>query len=387
MLLGLPALAFGQQSLDTPQSALFHFGPLALTPKVAIRNLGLDSNVFNASASPEQDFTMTVAPGVDAWLRVGRVLLSSRTTTEWVYYQKTASERSFNAGEVLRVDIDLTHATPRIGGTYVNTRQRPNDEIDQRVQQLNQGGSVGVTIPAGSRFKFDADARRTRYDYLDGAYGDPAVAQALNRDSGEVSLAGRIELTPLTSLAVRAEAIQDRFVYSPERDSDSLRVMPGVIFQPFALVSGSAFVGVRRLTTIDPAVPDYSGMVADVELKYVAGDMFRVVGRVKRDIDYSLDLGEPFYVSTSVGAEVTQLMGLNWDVVGRIRHGSLAYPQVSATQPGRVDYVDEIGAGVGRRVSDHFRLGFDVSYVRRTSVLDERAYDGYRLGGSFTYGY
>ena len=64
---------------------------------MAIRTSGVDSNVFNASMTPVQDFTVTVAPGADVWLRVGRVLLSSQTTTEWVYYQKTASERSFNA--------------------------------------------------------------------------------------------------------------------------------------------------------------------------------------------------------------------------------------------------------------------------------------------------
>ena len=122
-------------------------------------------------------------------------------------------------------------------------------------------------------------------------------------------------------------------------------------------------------------------MVADVELEIRGGATVPVAGRVKRDIDYSLDLSEPFYVSTSVGAEVTQLMGLNWDVVGRFRHGSLTYPQASATRPGRVDYVNEIGAGIGRRVGDNFRLGLDVSYVRRTSVLRRAKYEGFRLGG------
>jgi hypothetical protein len=244
-----------------------------------------------------------------------------------------------------------------------------------------------VTVPAGSRVTFDLDAKHTRLDYDQGAYGDPDVARALNRDSDELSLAGRVEVTPLTALAVRTDSIKDRFVYAVDRDSDSLRVMPGVVFEPSAIVSGSAFVGYRRFVTLSPDVPDYSGLVANVELKYVAVDAFRVVARLRRDIEYSLDLTQPFYISASVGADVTQLLGLDWDVVGRVRRGTLTYPALTAVRPGRVDTVDELGAGLGRRVGDHFRLGFDVTYARRTSVLEARTYDGLRFGGSFTYGY
>jgi hypothetical protein len=380
-------VAAAQQVVDASQTAMFHFGPLSLTPRLAIQNLGVDTNVFNSAETPVRDTTLTVAPGVDVWLRAGRVRLASQTTTEWLYYRTLASQRSFNAGENLRIDVDLARVTPRVGGLFLNTRARPNDEVDARVQQHNTGGSVGMTVPAGSRLKFDLDARRTRYDYSQGAYGNPNVADALNRDSDVVSLAGTVEVTVLTSLAVRLESIRDRFTYSTERDSDSLRVMPGVIFEPFAFVSGRAFVGYRRFEALDPGVPDYSGLVADVELKYVALDMFRVVGRVKRDLDYSLDETEPYYVTASVGVEATQLLGLNWDVVGRARHGTLTYPELSALRPGRVDTVDEFGAGVGRRFGERWRVGFDVNYVRRVSAIPSRTYDGLRVGGSFVYGY
>jgi len=387
LLLAVPAVAAAQQTLDPPQTAMFRFGPLSLTPKLAIQNLGVDTNVFNTPDAPVRDWTMTAAPGADVWLKVGRALLSSRTTSEWIYYEKATSQRAFNLGELWRLDVDVTRATLRIGGLWINTRQRPNDEIDQRVQQHNVGGAAGVTVPVGSRFKFDLDARRTTYDFGRGTYGGPEVAYALDRDSDEFSVTGGVDVTSLTTLAVRTESIKDRFVYSMERDSDSLRVMPGVTFQPSAVVSGSAFVGMRRFRTLSPDVPDYSGLVANVELKYVALDAFRVVGRYRRDIDYSLDLAQPFYVTASFGVEVTQLLGLNWDLVGHARRGTLTYPELSALRPGRVDTVDELGAGIGRRVGDRFRIGFDATYARRSSALNLRTYDGLRLGGSFTYGY
>lgn len=366
---------------------MFHFGPLSMTPKIGIRNVGIDTNVFNTPVAPVQDVTGTIAPALDAWLRAGRALISSRTTTEWVLYRDAATERSFNAGENVRIDVDLTRLTPRMSAQYLNTRQRPNDEIDVRVQQLNAGGGLGTTIHAGSRLTFDVDASRMRFDYADGEYGDPEIALALNRDSASFGVVSKYDLTSLTSLALKVDTIQDRFVYSRQRDGNSLRVMPGVTFRPFALISGSAFVGVRQLKTLDPLVPDYTGPVAAVELKYVALDMFRVIGQVKRDIDYSLEFAEPFFVSTSVGIEVTQVLGLNWDVVGRIRRGSLAYPGAAAGFGERVDYVNGFGAGVGRRIADVYRLGLDVEYTRRRSSLVTHTYEGLRAGGSFTYGF
>lgn len=387
LIAGAPGLALAQLSQDGTDSARFRFGPLALTPRLAIQDLGVDTNVFNSSSDPVRDATATIAPGVDAWLRFSRVLVTSKTTSDWIYYQKAGSQRSFNIIEDWRIDIDLLRATPRITGLYLRTRQRLNDEVDARVQQKHVTGGVGVTIPAGSRLAFDLDARRTRYDFSQGAYGDPTLAEALNRDTDRATVEGRVELTPLTSISVKAESIRDRFVFSPARDSDSIRVMPGVTFQPFAVISGSAFVGYRRFDTLSPAVPDFSGVVASVELRYVVLDVFRIVGQVKRDLDYSLDLNEPFFVSTSVGAEVLQAIGLNWDIVGRVRRGALAYQEAAPGQPGRTDRMYLVGTGVGRRLGQDLRIGFDVDYVKRTSALQSRTFEGLRFGGSLTYGY
>ena len=45
------------------------------------------------------------------------------------------------------------------------------------------------------------------------------------------------------------------------------------------------------------------------------------------------------------------------------------------------------GVGVGRRVGDYIRAGFDVDYNERRSEVAFRGYEGFKFGGSFTYGY
>ena len=383
----LPAsAAFAQQPQEDVRLSRFNLGPVGLSPRVSVTNLGIDTYVFNASGTPVKDVTVTVSPGLDTRIRLNRVVIVNRTTTDWVHYQKVASQRSFNISNEWRIDADLVSAIPRLTGQYVNTRQRPNEEIDQRVQQLNRSTGVGVTVPIGSRWSVDADAERTSFDYAQGKHGDPDLAVALNRTSDSLSVATTVELTPLTSLTVRVESIRDRFTFSQQRDSDSIRVMPGFTFRPFALVSGTAFVGVRQFATLDPIVPDYTGLVAAVELKYVYRDSFRLTGQFNRDVDYSLDLVEPFLITTSAGIEATQMIGFNWDIVGRARIGLLAYP-FSPIAADRNDKTHVWGLGLGRRLGDDLRVGVDVNYATRVSVVPTRSYSGFRIGGSVAYGY
>jgi len=386
-VLAVPSAGWAQNVADPSETARFHLGPVSLTPRIGLRNVGLDTNVFNLSETPERDFTATLTTGADTWLRVGRAYFSSRTTADWVYFQKAGSQRSLNLNQEGRVDVDLLRLVPRIGGAFVNSRQRPNDEFDLRVQQRNVGVFAGVMVPVGSKARVDLEIREQEYDYAVGKYGDSAIASALNRKSQVATLTGGFEITPLTRLAVRADSRRDRFTFTPARNSTSLRVMPGVEFEPSAVVSGKAFLGWRRFETPDPVTPDVTGFVASVELKFVAADMFRLTGVISRDVDYSLDLDESVFISTSMGVEILQALGLDWDVVGRVRHATLAYQYQDAVATSRVDRVWLTGGGLGRRLGTDIRVGFDVDYVNRSSVKGDRAFDGFRFGASVTYGY
>lgn len=384
--LAVPSAARGQNVPDPSETARLHLGPLSLTPRLGVRDLGVDTNVFNLSQTPQRDMMATFTGGADTWLRVGRAYFASRTTVDWHYFRKASDQRSFDVTQEGRVDVDLLRLVPRAGGAIVNSRQRPNDEIDLRVQQRHKSAFAGVMVPVGAKGRLDLEFRQQDYDYGAGTFGDELVASALNRKSETVAALGGFDVTPLTRLVMRAERREDRFVFTQVRNSDSLRLTPGVEFEPSAVVSGKAYVGYQRFRTPSPVMPDVTGLVAAVELKYVAADAFRITGIVKRDVDYSLDLDESVYVSTSAGFDLLQALNLDWDVVGRVRRGSLAYQQLDST-PGRVDRLWQTGVGIGRRVGTELRVGFDVDYVARNSSRADRTYDGFRFGGSVTYGY
>jgi hypothetical protein len=163
-------------------------------------------------------------------------------------------------------------------------------------------------------------------------------------------------------------------------------VVTGFEFKPFALISGNGVVGYRRFRTLSALVPDYSGPVASADLAY-ALRATRITARVERDVTYSFEALEPYYLLTDLTFTVTQRLTTQWDVVGRGGRQLLNYKAVGgSTAPERTDRVRQVGGGVGRHFGEVMRLGFDTEFVSRRSPLTNRSYDGWRTGLSITYG-
>jgi len=143
---------------DPWEQARWRFGPLAVTPTVQLRNLGVDTNVFNEVNDPKKDFTTTVAGGADWWLRLGRARLLGTDVVEGVYFATYASERSINYFHRLTFEYPLNRIRPYVGGSYVNTKDRPGYEIDARARHTEWGTRAGVAIRATGKTIFDLSA-------------------------------------------------------------------------------------------------------------------------------------------------------------------------------------------------------------------------------------
>lgn len=375
------------QGEDPAALAAFQVGPLALTPTFALRDVGVDTNVLGRPEG-EADFTMTFVPGLDAWLRIGRLRLSSETELEWLYYRKTVSQRGFSVMETGKAELLLSYLTPYVSGTYDNTKRRQSAELDVRVRQRTTGWAGGVKVYPGARTDIGLEYRSERVRFDDEDLGGILLGASLDRDSEVAAFEVKYAVTALTRVVTRVMIEQDRFTRAAFRNSDSWSVLPGLEFRPSALVAGTAFVGYRKFETLDPTLPDFEGVVASVDLKYVARDMTKIQGLVSRNVEYSFEPEQPFYVQSEWRLELTQAITYDWDVKAQAGRTKLDYEQVAgAPLSGRVDYLWVYGGGIGRRFGIELRVGFDVAYTRRKSALPGRNYEGWRFGGSVTYGY
>src|SRR5688572_4234775 len=157
----IPVSLQAQASQDGSQAAAeakLHLGPLALQPKLAIRNLGVDTNTLNASESAERDVTATVSPELQSWLRMGRLQLSSTSSIDWNYFQRLTSQRSFNGAQAGRADLSLGYVRPYVGGRFARSRQRPNLEIDARVERTTREAQAGMDFLISPRLTFTLGA-------------------------------------------------------------------------------------------------------------------------------------------------------------------------------------------------------------------------------------
>jgi hypothetical protein len=386
------APAAAQDATDPRAAAQVHLGPVYMTPRLAVREFGVDTNVFN-NADAKRDFTTTLAPHADLWVPFGRRgLLTTGATLDLVYYQTYASERSVNPDVSLRGDLFLNRIAPFAEATYLNSRQRPNFEIDVRSRREERALRAGVGVHVGPKLSFELAARRGDVVYdADAVYNDTNLRETLNRRSGSASASVRYAVTPLTTIVVRAEGGNDRFALSPLRDSDSMRVMPGVEFKPLALISGSAFVGVRRFTPLSTGLEPFHGTVANAALNYTLLGSTRFTVTAERDVTYSYERLQPYFVVDGYGLTVRRQIVGRTDLTAAVQNYRYTYRDLlvgdaTPTDLDRVDATRTWSASLGYRLGQGTRVGIGMLYRQRQSNSNRfRDYQGFRLISTVDY--
>jgi hypothetical protein len=388
----LPPTASAQPPTNDPVAeAPVRLGVVGLAPRIALTNLGVDTNVFNSAVDPQRDFTLTGTPSLDLWLRTQRGLLTVNGRLDLVYFNRFASERSVNPRALLTYEYRFNRVRPFVTLSGLSTRERPGYEIDIRARRAETGLEAGLDLRVASKSYLALSGRRRTVDYDgDAVFNGRALNQALNRTLEGVDLTWRQHLTVLTTWVVRASAERERFELEERRNGDSVRVSTGFELSQFALIRGTAFVGYRRLVGAEGGVlPEFSGVTADVDVAYTAPTRTRLALGVARDVQYSFEIVSPYYVQTGWTATLTQRVIGQWDIQlsggrDRLAYRALDPLDLAAT---RRDRVDRVGGGIGYTFGDDMRLGFDVNSIQRQSERPGRAYKTLRAGLSVSYGF
>lgn len=384
----LAGSAWAQESADPFETARFRLGPVRFTPAIQITSFGTDSNVFNEADDPKSDTTAAIGPLVQLWMRPFGTRLTARVGGQYLYFREFDDQRAWNTNNELRWEVPLARLTPFVSGNYVNSRERQGYEIDARARRRDDAFTVGTELRISGKTSLVGSFRRLNASYdKDESFLGAALAEALNRREDSTKLQFRYALTPLTTFVVDTDVQRDRFELSSIRDTNSVRVVPGFEIKPLALVSGRVFVGVRSFTPLDASLPEYRGVVASVDATYVRGST-RYQGKVERDLAYSFESTRPYYALLDFGLTVTQRVTHAWELVGRGSRQTLSYRAIVGS--GEADATDRgytVGAGIGYRIAETFRVGLDVNqYHRRSGLLSRREYDALRVFGSISYG-
>lgn len=371
------------------ENARVRMGPFSVRPTLIIRDVGVDSNVFNESRNAQQDFSLTAGAKVDVGVQVNRILATYTSTFEYIYFQEFESERGTNRGSDGRVDFLLGRVRPYVFGSLVDSHERPNTEIDARAHRRQSGYGGGVGILLFAHTSLSGSYRRSTATYSDDEFFDDVrLADALNTEAETVAGGLDFELTPLTTLSVTVEQTDDRFKRSPDRDSETRRYGVTLSFEPAALISGRALLAYRDFQPRSSEIPAMSGLAAAISLAYAFRDQTRVAVTFDHDIRYSFADLTPYYLATAGRVTVTQRIFGPLDVQAVLGGDRLAYePRADAVDGARGDTLRIIGGGLGYRLGDNSRLGINIEHTKRSSPVEERRYTRRRIFASLTYGF
>jgi len=371
-----------------PSKVRVRFGPLWVSPSIAIPSLGVDTNVFNSPPGEAQkDYTVTLIPQTDLWLRMGRTWVTGTIKEDLVWYQQFASQRSANESFTLGWNVPLNRLKISTTGTWLGTADRPGYEIDARAERHEQVYSGTAEIRALSKtfIGVKGDLNVVRFDNSDQFLGVDLNQLDETTTSGAITL--KHQLTPLTTITFAAGRSEDRFENSSLRDSNSTTLSGSFNFDQLALIKGSATFGYRDFEPLTPGLPGYKGATTSVNLSYTLLSSTRFAVQVGRDIQYSYDIATPYYLLTGASGSIAQQLFGPLDVVGRIGAQRLAYQDLGSVVvllPNEVDHVRSYGMGLGYHLSSGTRIGFNVDEETRTSAVVSRQYDGLKYGMSVT---
>jgi len=372
---------------DPAPRGRMHIGPVGVVPSIALTNLGLDKNVFNASDNPREDYTATLSPSVSWRLKAGPTRLTVDTGADLAYYQRYASERSIDHAFSGRYELLAGRFKPGVAGLSTRARQRSGYEIDVRAQRDVRQSEAGIDVALRPKTRLTVSGQRADYTFAHEAYLESGLDAVLNRRQESAKIEFFHDLTPLTTVVVDGDARRDRFVFAPDRDADSVRVGAGLDLKPFALISGRLRIGVRKFNALRPTLTDYQGLVGAASLATTIRGRLHVTAILDRDVEYSYLIEQPYYLLTGARVELTQQLTRIVDVQVRGDAHDIAYRGASAGNAARdrVDYVQGVGGGVGFRAGD-VRVSVNGEQTLRASSGPFRNYQTTRFWTAVTYG-
>ena len=397
--MGLAPRVFAQADPNgpDPEKVKLHVGPVMMNPTVTFGNIGVDDNVFNDSTNPKSDFTMTISPKTDVWLRFLGTWFNGTMTEDVVWYQKYSSERSGNTTYGLNWKLPLTRFTATIGASRASTRERQGYEIDERASRTlnNYFADVSLNVLASTALDVRITSAKTAYDPT-ATFQLVNLADELNVTSTAVDINLNRKLTPLTTLKVGLNRSEDRFPMNPLRDADRTDATAALHFDPVALLKGDVSVAYTSYSPHSDTIPAYKGLTLSAGLSYTLFDVTQFVLRADRSLQNSYDITQPYYLQTGFNLQISQQVQTHIDVVGRgglehlnyrdLTDAAVLVPSAAAVVvPNRTDTVTTYGLGIGYHLGSATRLGLNYDRTRRSSPIELRGYERANIGASITY--
>jgi len=372
-----------------PTTGVLRLGPFSLAPGITVREIGWDSNVFvePPEESPNEDYVAKATPDISAYARLRFLRISAYAGSDLNYYQKYESERSVGYIVRGRFDFLLSRVRPFTGGGRLETRERPNAEIDVRANRHEQELSGGLAFDISPHSLVYASSAWASTDYESAIQDGVDLATALSREHMEYQGGFRTDLTPLLNMQLYGMYAEDTFTYEPLRNSTSTSAQATFRFAADAIVTGIATVAYRDLQSRDPLTKPFRGFTGNAAIAYPFLEVGTFVVAANRSTEYSFDTGEGYYVENTISLSYTHRLFGNVDLQVRGAKSLFDYSN-RLDAPSHKDTLGTAGGSVGYNLPNRTRIAVNYEYSQRRSVeIPARNYDRERVYLSWAFAF
>jgi hypothetical protein len=378
-----------QVSPILPSTRVIVAGPVSLYPQIALRDAGTDSNIYNESTAPKSDLTYAITPRLYAIVPIGNTRFVGTGVGDLVYYRTYSDQRSLTTSLDGRYEVTGPGFRPFASAGFVSRGDRNGFEIDARVRSTQSMLSVGADVDVTALTALTAWASRSRTVYgRDEEYLSASLADQLDHRTDVVAAGARFHATPLTTIVIAAEIRRHRFEGSPVRNADSLRVSPAVQFDSGGAITGDATAGYTAFTPLDSVVASYRGLTGSARLHYTLLTVTRFDVEANRDVSFSYDAIQPYYLESGGRLQVAQRILGQFEIIAIGERRELRNQRIGGMSfDGRREVTTSVGGGVGFQIQKQVR--FTLTYERTARTSSEpvgREYQRRRMLGSVNYG-
>lgn len=387
LLLARPVAA--QISPTLPSTREVILGPVSLYPQIALRDAGVDSNVYNDETAPKADLMFTVTPRVYLVLPIGGTRFLGTSTGDFVYYRRYADQRSATMSVEGRYDVTDAAFRPFVSAGSVHSAGRQGFEIDARVPVTQTNATAGADFDLTPITALTAWAGRSNTAYDRAVeYLSVSLADQLDHKTDVAAAGARFRFTPTTTVVVAAESRRHRFDHLRFRDADSLRVAPAVEFDWGGPLTGDARAGFMKFSPLDPLLAGYRGFIASARLHYTLLSVTRFDLEANRDVGFSFDHDQPYNLESGGRLTVAQRVFGRFELIAIAERRELRNQRFGGTSfDGRREITTSVGGGVGFEVPPQLRFTLTYEQTARTSSVPVgRDFERQRVLASLSYG-
>lgn len=391
----VPARAqFWPEITEKQKKGRVKLGPVAFSPRIELRNAGVDTNAFLTPANPVRDTAVILRASSDVYVPLG--VRARLVGTGWFDFNYFASEHdpgSTAPGIQGRAEVDAWRLTFVGGGGAFDARELYSSDIDERVPREERWVNGGVHLRFSQEVRLEAGLESHTYRWIPGPDQNQSVRALLDHDSVVWKGLLRYRITPLTDLVASAEKIDDTFLYSPPglALTTSYRYLAGFEFGERASITGRILGGVRDIPEGEAgSVPSYTGPAFQAAVVVPFLQRLRLTLAYDRDVYYSAT-----GASEDTGAErntyvygrgTAQLdVDAPLDFVVRLTGGyeDADYVRPYPVADGMIDRQDRVylaGFSLLHRIGESTLFGFTALHTTRESNYPGGSYSRWQYG-------